>query len=92
MFSTKTKTYISKIRSGSHHTLVMTKDGKIFAWGDPESGKIGRMLKTRERDRQAMRIERIGARNAVDIFCGCHHSFYKNKKGEIFAWGLNNHG
>lgn len=30
--------------------------------------------------------------NAVDIFCGNHHSFYKDSNGSIFAWGLNTYG
>jgi regulator of chromosome condensation len=37
-------------------------------------------------------MERVQARNPKDIFCGKQHSFYLNKKGQVFAWGLNNHG
>ena len=37
-------------------------------------------------------IEKVGARDAVDIFAGNHHSFFLNKKGQVYAWGLNNHG
>lgn len=44
------QTFVERIASGAHHTLVLTKDGKIYAWGDPESGKIGRMLNTRNKD------------------------------------------
>ena len=39
-----------------------------------------------------MKIEQVGAKQAVEVFCGGHASFYKNKKGQLFAWGLNNHG
>lgn len=39
-----------------------------------------------------MKIETVGAKNAEDIFCGNHHSFYINKKKQVFSWGLNNHG
>ena len=37
-------------------------------------------------------MEKVGARNAIDIFCGNQHSFYINDKHQVFAWGLNNHG
>lgn len=50
LFNNHTKTYIDKIASGSDHTLALTKNGKVYAWGDPESGKIGRMLNTRNKD------------------------------------------
>ena len=88
----KGKSQLVKVVSGAHHSLALTSDGKVFAWGDAESGKIGRDLKSRRRNEQAMKIESVGARNAVDVFCGNHASFYLNKKGQLFAWGLNNHG
>jgi len=70
----------------------LTTDGEVYGWGDPESGKIGRMLKTRDKNDQALRMEKIYAKNVRDIFCGNHHSFYINKKGQVFGFGLNNHG
>lgn len=50
------------------------------------------MLNTRNKDTAALRIEKIKAKNAVDIFCGNHHSFYINKTDQVYSWGLNNHG
>jgi len=92
LFNEKSKERLRKVASGAHHTLALTQEGKIYAWGDPESGKLGRVLNTRNKDHQALMIERVGAKNAVDVFAGNHHSFYINKKGEVLAWGLNNHG
>ena len=83
---------ITKIVSGKDHSILLTTDGHVFGWGDCESGKIGRMLKSRNRKNQGMMIERVHAKGAQDVFCGANHSFYVNKKGEVFAWGLNNHG
>jgi len=34
----------------------------------------------------------VGAKHAVDVFCGGHTSFYKTNKNQLFAFGLNNHG
>lgn len=39
-----------------------------------------------------MKIEGIGAKNAVDVFCGNYHSFYINKSRQVFSFGMNNHG
>lgn len=50
LFNPKSKTKIKKIASGSHHTLALTCCGKVFGWGDSESGKIGRMLNTRNKN------------------------------------------
>lgn len=50
------------------------------------------MLKSRTSNLQSRKIEQVGAKRAVDVWCGGHASFYRNDKGVLFAWGLNNHG
>ena len=50
------------------------------------------MLNTRNKDKQALMIERVAAKDAQDVWAGNHHSFYINKNNEVYAWGLNNHG
>ena len=72
--------------------MALTNDGKVWAWGDATSGKIGRILKSRSQGLQSRKIEQVGAKKAVDVWCGGHTSFYRNEKGVLFAWGLNNHG
>lgn len=49
-FDTGSKMRVKKIVSGAHHTLALTKCGKVYGWGDAECGKIGRMLKSRGKD------------------------------------------
>jgi len=61
--------------------VALTSDGKVWAWGDAECGKIGRMSKSRSSQQQSRKIEQIGAKKAVDIWCGGDNSFYKNDKG-----------
>lgn len=90
---------ITKILSGSNHTLVLT-EGRVYAWGDPETQVLGRMPLARRKVDQALRIEALGLKNVEDVFTGGYHSFCKvlvKKKGqadktEIYAWGLNNYG
>ena len=88
----KGKRRLTKIVSGLDHSVALTTDNKVWAWGDPESGKIGRKLTSRSRHDQSRKVEQVGAKKAVDIWCGGHASFYKNAKGQLFGWGLNNHG
>lgn len=51
LFNEKLKIKLTKVASGAHHTLALTSDGKIYAWGDPECGKLGRILATRNKDK-----------------------------------------
>lgn len=83
---------MKKIASGAQHTLALTTCGKVYGWGESESGQLARNLKTRNRVHQALKMEKVGAKNAHDIFCGSLHSFYINDKKQVFSWGLNNRG
>lgn len=86
---------IKKVVSGAHHTLVLAS-GRVFGWGDPETGKIGRMLRGRHKNTQSLKIEAIGIKKALDIFCSIDSSFAiaegKGGKQIVYSWGLNNWG
>jgi len=61
--------------------LALTTDGKIYSWGSDDNGKIGRVLRVRDKYKQAMKITGLGVKGAENIFTGKNHSFYTNKKG-----------
>ena len=86
---------IRKVASGAHHTLVLANT-RVYGWGDPETGKTGRMLKSRNKNSQSLMIEAIGIKKAQDIFCGSDSSyalaFNRNGKQVVYSWGLNNWG
>ena len=90
------KKKINKILSGANHSLVLC-EGRVYAWGDADTGVIGRMPSSRRKFEHGLRIESM-AHNVVDIYTGGYHSFLKKitskKTGAttIFAWGLNNYG
>ena len=82
---------LKKVVSGAHHTLVLADD-RLFAWGDPESGKIGRDIRTRRRNESSLNIEGLMEKGVVDVFAGAYTSFLRNEGDVVKAWGLNNYG
>lgn len=64
----------------------------IYSWGNCESGQIGRYLRTRDKNTQQMKIESVGTRSATEIFCNKNSSFFKDKKGNLYAFGMNTYG
>ena len=40
---------IVKAVSGGNHTLFLTQKGKVYAWGESESGRTGRIIKSRNK-------------------------------------------
>lgn len=51
LFDQNSKEKLKKVASGAHHSLALSESGKVYAWGDAECGKIGRNLKSRNRNR-----------------------------------------
>ena len=79
--------------SGTNHSFILS-EGKVFAWGDPEVGVLGRKPSIRRKFRMGLMIMEIPAKNVLNIFTGDNSAFYTkvNKKTgfhETYAWGLN---
>ncbi|KAL4490264.1 hypothetical protein ABPG72_004303 [Tetrahymena utriculariae] len=99
---------LTKILSGQQHSLVLTDEGELFGWGDPDMGVVGRMPKTRHGYEQALKVAKITQIKVSDIYTGGRHSFLKRivkkavpasdgveeQKAEYayYSWGLNNFG
>lgn len=64
--------------------MVLTSEGEVFGWGDPDLGVIGRVPKTRRGYDNALKVAKVTHHKAVDIFTGGRHSFLKKavKKGD----------
>ena len=79
--------------SGIDHQLALTSDGKVWAWGDSHSGKTG-LESCRKGEEMTIREIDVSQSEggACDVFCGNYTSFYTDKNGALFAWGLNNYG
>lgn len=96
---------IEKILSGANHSMVLSA-GRIYTWGDSDTGVLGRMPLPRHKYQQNLNIESLSIKNVVDIYTGGNHAFAKTRgarKGknpkedyskveDIYAWGLNNYG
>jgi alpha-tubulin suppressor-like RCC1 family protein len=53
----------------------------VYSWGEHSQGKIGRIVGSRGKSQQiTLDLEKIGAKNAINIFCGKNHSFFIDKK------------
>ncbi|XP_033150467.1 LOW QUALITY PROTEIN: probable E3 ubiquitin-protein ligase HERC2 [Drosophila busckii] len=78
------------VHSGGKHALALTRDGKVFSWGEGEDGKLGHGNRSSlERPRL---IEALRAKKIRDIACGSSHSAAISSQGELYTWGLGEYG
>lgn len=80
-----------RVACGSYHTLVLTDDGEVFAWGQNGCGQIGSGSTANQSvPRKVTQV--IGTRKAVDIACGQLSSVAVTDSGDVYTWGYNASG
>ncbi|XP_032885724.1 probable E3 ubiquitin-protein ligase HERC3 [Amblyraja radiata] len=91
LFRSLSGSNIIQVTCGNNHSLALSKDGQVFAWGQNTFGQLG--LGTRGRlscDPQT--VKSFSGVPVAQITAGGEHSFALTVSGTVFAWGRNNHG
>lgn len=90
---------IENICCGGLHTLALSKNGMIYAWGRGEGGQLGlpfNLLINEEGNLYLMAPKRIrgGLEGVVvkQIACGDAHSLALLQNGKVLGWGYTNSG
>jgi len=75
---------IKKICGGQDHSVLLTKDGKVYTWGRNQYGQLGL-----ETDQEVVNEpQRVNIEKVVDVSCGANHTIFLTKEGSIYACGL----
>ncbi len=80
---------ISMIALGEHHSVVMTTDGKVYAWGRNDFGQLG--TSSRQNSTTPKLVSFSGMEPLRSIACGYHHTLAMRFDGTLYSWGLNNY-
>ncbi|XP_005095208.2 RCC1 and BTB domain-containing protein 1 [Aplysia californica] len=82
---------VVKVACGSHHSMVLTVDGEVYAWGQNNCGQVGTgSTANQPSPRKVTSV--IGALCAVSIACGQTSSVALLDNGEVYGWGYNGNG
>lgn len=78
------------VACGDYHTLCLTEDGQVYAWGGTLHKKTGEVAKKGEQMKHEPRlVEALSDRHAViiQIDCGDFHSVALADDGTLYTWG-----
>jgi len=93
--------FVVAVECDEVHSLALTKQGQVFAWGCASYGRLG--LGDSETQLETQPTE-LGANfepapqlisqlsNIKAVVCGRAHSLALNEAGEVYAWGSGDHG
>lgn len=82
---------ILRVACGSHHSMALSQEGEIFAWGQNNCGQVGSGSTTNQPTPRKV-VAVIGNKMALSIACGQTSSMALLENGEVYGWGYNGNG
>ncbi|XP_053563999.1 RCC1 and BTB domain-containing protein 2 isoform X2 [Bombina bombina] len=82
---------VVNVACGSHHSMVSTSDGEVYAWGYNNSGQVG-SGSTANQPIPRKVTSCLQNKVVVGIACGQMCSMAVVENGEVYAWGYNGNG
>ncbi|XP_035479166.1 RCC1 and BTB domain-containing protein 1 [Scophthalmus maximus] len=81
---------VKEVACGSHHSMALTQEGEVFAWGYNNCGQIGSGSTANQS--YPRKVTSLQGRNVVGIVCGQTSSMALVDNGEVYSWGNNSIG
>jgi len=83
---------VKAIAAGSSHSLALTDNGTVLAWGNNRDGQLGDG-NIRTKDTPVQVVDGNGTlRNVTTIAAGEYHSLALKDDGTVWSWGANGSG
>ncbi|XP_070804586.1 probable E3 ubiquitin-protein ligase HERC6 [Pituophis catenifer annectens] len=93
--STPTKIYslsmynVIQVACGHYHSIALTKDGRLFSWGQNSHGQLG-LGKEVSSQATPCNISSLAGIPLAQVAAGGSHSFVLSHSGVVYGWGRNN--
>ncbi|XP_076633723.1 RCC1 and BTB domain-containing protein 1-like isoform X2 [Colletes latitarsis] len=83
--------FIVAIACGGHHSLALTDEGMVYAWGRNNCGQVDGSIDGNQRIAKRVNYT-LADKKIVSISCGHSSSIAVTNKGEVYGWGCNTAG
>jgi len=84
--------YIIKIELGNNHSMALSNNGEVFAWGYNEDGQLGTDDEQVLSPKNITDIFELEDDQIIDVEVGYNHSGVLSLSGRIFVFGDNSLG
>ena len=79
------------ITSGANHSLLLTEDNQLWAWGKNDKGQLGNNSQTNQ-NRPVLVTNLYSENSIIQIAAGDSHSMFLLNNGNVLTWGDNSSG
>ncbi|KAJ8974377.1 hypothetical protein NQ317_001529, partial [Molorchus minor] len=79
------------ISSGQHHAIALDENGKVYAIGRKEYGRLGLGKDCQDADELQV-IPTLDGKKVVNVACGSATSFGVTDEGDLYGWGMGTNG
>jgi hypothetical protein len=81
---------MKQVACGTHHTLALSENSEVFAWGAGEYGKLG--IGDEEKHTSPVLVEELQGKGVRAVACGGFHSVALSDTGSVYCWGGGDKG
>ncbi|CAI9560252.1 unnamed protein product, partial [Staurois parvus] len=82
---------VVQVACGSHHSLVLSLDGEVYAWGYNNCGQIGTGTTTNQQIPRKVSAQ-LQSKAVVAVAAGPTCSMAITDNGQVYGWGYNGTG
>lgn len=79
---------IKQVSSGNDHVLMLTTDGKVYAWGRNYEGQLG-LGENITHATSPQEVTSLSENIVIEVAAGDYHSFVITDEGHLYCWGKN---
>ncbi|BDR52198.1 hypothetical protein KIM372_01050 [Bombiscardovia nodaiensis] len=80
-----------KVYAGREHSLGLTQDGRLYAWGYNQFGELG-MGQMSEKQLTPTLVGIPAGERVTQVSAGYNHTLAVTASGNVYAWGRNDNG
>lgn len=81
---------ITQVECGAQFSLALAKNGRVWTWGKGDYFRLGHGCDTHVRWPQL--VEELADKVVIQVAVGALHCIAVTDRGEVYAWGDNDHG